>query len=265
MAGRSGPVGGFPSRSCDGGGVGNCLDRRLHIGEVDDRELEAVLGHCFPHARSTEHPGTIVHCNSAEEVAIVVRYAREGRIDSIEAGPALDASTLNDLVSLVETELLNRRDTYTKRDVLFAALPVTGYLRHGDDWQILPVPECAPRPRMLMAPHPFLVELCITHTSLPFLAMRREWQRLGDLHAVLSLLLHGGVERRDFGWRHRWTMVSLRDGMPPETVLADDGYCHDGYEPSGEGFSLVNDVSKLTLVDDVAYFSQRGLSTGEVL
>jgi hypothetical protein len=239
--------------------------RDMHVGEVPDRELETVLRHCFPHCQSTGQHRSIDYCTDTEELALVVQYSKNGDIVAMKPGPALTTAALATVIGLIETELLRPPATYVSREVLFAALPVEGFFRFRDDWQILPVPDNAPKPSMLVGPHPFLLEARVLTSSVPFLRMQRQRRRLEDLQAVLSLLLHGGVAGRARSSHHRWVTVLREPDMQPETLLADEGYSYPGYVASGQEFGSTEGLTQLTTVPDEDYFSLIGISTEQRL
>jgi hypothetical protein len=152
-----------------------------------------------------------------------------------------------------------------RRSLLFSMPTVTGFWRHGDDWQILPAPPQAPRPSATMGDHPFVIEYRVQR-SLDFsVALMRRSRRYWELHLLLSLLLRGRVTRETTSAPHHWVLLPepLPNGL--QTV-----YVNEGYFP-GEGFLLVADdfsdpseYSQLNVVPDAEYYARRGIERNEM-
>src|SRR4051812_46900750 len=106
----------------------------LHVDTVDHDELFDVLAQTFSSATHAED-GSIVYPSNGEPAVRVT--AKNDRITSIEAGPALTATATEQLARAVENELLADHGSSVYTKFLFAARPVTGCHRH-EALQILP-------------------------------------------------------------------------------------------------------------------------------
>ena len=135
------------------------LADELAIATVDHDELVTLLAASFP--LSEWHGGdTVVYRAQTGEIAVTLRYGKKHkkRLVDVESGPGLSDETREKLREDVAT-LAAAHETVVWRDVFFNVLPVEGYWRYRDQWQIVPAPPQAPRPHVVIADHPFIVEL----------------------------------------------------------------------------------------------------------
>jgi len=231
----------------------------LHATSVDADELAILLGHYFPRGSWEPSSSSILHMTSDDEVALVVEYTKRGRIVDIKATDIVGSDLLDEIGAQVEAELLRERDTFIRREILFSLDPVRHYYRHADSWQILPAPAEAPQPSASYAQHPFLIEMRLPSSSLLEIRISRAQKRLWNLHLVLSLLLHGRIEKASYSARSHWVL----DGEAPEHPVVSrhlqDGYTYPSlaFEPSD--FSELDDLSPMRRVADDEYFRRVGV------
>jgi len=141
------------------------MDVREAIDELNDvfrrrpvpqDEVLTVIGTAFNLA-GTGEDREVVYFAPDGQPAVRLVYTRAGDI-SARACPGLDDELAMAVLSRVRA-LINANDPVLWRQVLFSSLPLTGYWRYGDEWQLMPVPEDAPKPEFLLAEHPFLIEV----------------------------------------------------------------------------------------------------------
>jgi hypothetical protein len=210
------------------------LGDALRLGEVADEELTGIFGTVFPLAR-WESNDRVNYFHSEQGHVLDVVYSKRGQILRFEPRPGLTDELVAELREHVDAAFAQDAGVEIRRGLLFGMPPVNGFWRHGDDWQILPAPPQAPRPRALMGDHPFVLEYRVRSSSAFSVALMRRSRRYWELHLLLSLLLRGQITRETFEPQHHW--VILPEPMPNGLQTA---YVNEGYLV-GEGFLLVAD------------------------
>jgi hypothetical protein len=64
-----------------------------------------------------------------------------------------------------------------RRDVLFSGRELRGFWRHHDEWQILPAPPEAPRPRALYDEQAFALEYRVRTSANDIVSLTRRRRR----------------------------------------------------------------------------------------
>ena len=119
-----------------------------------------------------------------------------GRLDvwKLRLGPKLTPADVDMIKSRIESELLASAGTRIGREILFAHLPVTGYFRYKDEFQILPVPNHAPQPPFSWADYPFLLEFRFPISPSFEIRHLRGDARARQLYLILVGLLWGNYQ-----------------------------------------------------------------------
>jgi len=230
----------------------------LHADAVEADELAIVLGQYFPRG-NWEQNSSILHMTADEEVALAVEYTRRGRIIDVKATDIVDSGLLDEIAARVQTELLGERGTFVRRETLFSLHPVGHYYRHHHLWQILTAPADAPRPPTSYAQHPFLIEMRLPASSLLELRISRAQKRLWDLHLVLSLLLHGNIEKASYSAQFHWVLDHEAPSSSPVSRYLQSGYVFPSLAYESPDFSELDGVSPMQSVPDDEYFARLGV------
>lgn len=90
----------------------------------------------------------------------------------------------------IVSELLTSAGTRVGTVVLFSQLPVDGWFKHETVLQILPAPNGAPRPKWLLADHPFMLQFSFPSSSSSVVRNSRKANRGRELALMLSALRH---------------------------------------------------------------------------
>jgi hypothetical protein len=182
------------------------LTDELGVAAINRDDLMTLLASYFPFVQ-WHGANSIIYCTDAGEVAVTLTYSGN-RIVNVEADPSLSEETREMLRDDIAA-LTDAHETVVWRDVFFNILPVDGYWRYRDEWQIVPAPPQAPRPDVVIADHPFIVELRLpsypSRTMLDAtIRMRRAW----ELQLILNLALRGPIKRFSArGPDHTWAYV----------------------------------------------------------
>jgi hypothetical protein len=238
------------------------LAEELAIAEVNHDELVTLLASSFP-LGEWRGENTVVYRAETGEVALTLTY-RGRRLADIEDGPGLSDETRetlrDDVAALVAAD-----ETVVWRDVFFNGFPVDGYWSYRDEWQIVPAPPQAPRPDVMIADHPFIVELRVPwHPDRAMLMGAIQGRRAWELQLTLNLVLRGGIKR--FSARapdHTWAFVPARDGeLRAEWVWP--GYSIPDWTYQSPEFTPTDSLRPLPEVSDDVYRTRVGIGTDDV-
>lgn len=197
------------------------------------------------------------------EVAVTLTY-RGNRLVDVEAGPGLSDETRERLRDDV-ADLTTARETVVWRDVYFSIFPVDGYWRYRDEWQLVPAPPQAPRPDVVIADHPFIVELRIpSYPGRGMLDATIRWRRAWELQLMLNLVLRGPIKRFSArGPDHTWALVRHGDsGVRAEWL--QPGYFIPNWTYQSRDFTPVDNLHPVPEVSDDVYRTRHGIGSADV-
>jgi hypothetical protein len=142
------------------------------------------------------------------------------------------------------------------RQVMFSSLPLTGYWRYRGEWQIVPVPEDAPKPEFLMAEHPFFIEVRGVGTGDSRVDGVRALRRLWQLQMILSVALWVSISNSDRSPTHVWVLGDVANELRPE--YRQLGYFVPNLTAPANDFTTVVGLEPVPTINDHEYFSRRG-------
>jgi len=186
------------------------LREQLHIGEVDDDELSLAISSVL--SRGAQFRAKEVEYRTiADEGVLSLRYRAGSVVDAI-AGPAMTADLEEQLQAVINDTVLTPSGRKVWRCVMFSGRPVEGYWCFKDEFQIVPAPPEAPRPNVLLAEHPFALDLAFDDSSDFRIRGLRRSRRSYELGLVLDLVLRGGISWTSRDSRATWRTPRLRWG-----------------------------------------------------
>ena len=149
--------------------------------------------------------------------------------------------------------------------MFFNIFPVDGYWRYRDEWQIIPAPSQAPRPDVVIADHPFIVELHVpSHPGRVVLDAAIRGRRAWELQLILNLTLRGGIKR--FSARapeHTWAYVRYDDTSTTVAWVQPGYFIPDWAYQSGD-FTAVDGLIPLPEVSDDVYRTAPWIGSDDV-
>lgn len=230
---------------------------------VDQSELELLLLNHFGTSRG-ESPSEFHFFRSGEPPALVLEYA-DGQLRMISAGPSLRKSDIPELLKKVQSSLVAEGPTQVGQIVLFAHLPTIGWFKHGERFQILPVPATAPRPPWGLGDHPLLLQFNFASSSDAQIAMRRR-MRIGRelelLCVALTTAVSGGLSNIV---RHYWSLVPDRETGQTRSEFLQVGYTYPSEIGDPVNFNSVEGIPPISLTSANEYFNRSGIQLGQVL
>ncbi|MCI0562085.1 MAG: hypothetical protein MN733_26660, partial [Nitrososphaera sp.] len=209
---------------------------------VDHLELLSLFEIHFGGARSTPEDD-VVYPNS-DSYALKVR-CKGTTITHIESGPALSNTDLDKLLEKVQSDLIEIPSISVGADILFCSRPVHGSFRSpAGHIQILPAPENAPRPSVLIADHPFVLEFTFRQSRNWQITYRRRIRARTEWTWIVNLMLREMIKYiGPHGVRRLWVLPTppeeLAEKAPVQARVrwAQEFYMIDGFSGYRDDFS----------------------------
>jgi len=202
---------------------------QLDAPELDHYELLTLMGRHWGGSCTTEDNSVLYPCT--ESYVIKVR-TKDDRIVSIEPGPGCSDAALALLKEKVRTTLVESSGSVIRADILFSSKPVKGSFRAAKDrFQIYPPPINAPRPGVLSADHPFILEFPLKSSSDGFVTNNRAMRRALELTWTLNALLRASITRIGPRARHLWGLIQtdqLKGPTQNDVKWVQEYYAIDG-------------------------------------
>ena len=215
-------------------------------------------------SRSSQPTNDTVLYGDQDRPSLELRYSSSGRPLSLRPGPAFPANTLAELQKIVCEQVLSEGPIKIGRLVMFSSLPVAGWFRFHNEFQIVPVPPEAPRPEHIVGDHPFLLEVAYRGSVNNNVDMLRRTKRQREIELQCGLLLvpvvHAQSRLASFHWVFEPTNVGNFVSR-----FRQSGYHWVGGTFQADTFSLTDDLAPLAEREPQAYYTQRGIGAGDTL
>jgi len=183
------------------------LYETLRAEEIDSAELSEIAFWHFHSARDISQTEVVFGGVDDHTYSLKFVYKKEKhRVNQILAGPSLQPEDIRELKAKIDLELQPTADFKVAGQILFTNVPVTGWYRYRDIFQITPMPEGAPQPGAsgLFGGHPFTVQFQYRPCrSFPMLNGSRIMAQGGRIHLLLAGLLSfrvSDVNNSHFHW-----------------------------------------------------------------
>ncbi len=183
------------------------LTLSVDVASLDTEEVLTILMHHFGSATMGKGRATF----QRQDVWVDVEIDKRGRISRIRPASRVTVDEIAAIRREIEEALVSGQTLVVGQAVGFCSTPVMGFYRYRDNFQILPVPNGAPRPDVMMADHPFLIQYKYTWSpDIPVRHQRRGHQarayfRLLDL--LSGVRIYGGPR----SVHHAWIILSAED------------------------------------------------------
>ncbi|HSY46914.1 MAG TPA: hypothetical protein VK800_12750 [Steroidobacteraceae bacterium] len=232
--------------------------------QVDQSELEQLLQMHFGSA-SSQTSEEIQYARPQQAAALIVRYGDDGKPARIEPGPGLRPDDVPQIVDKIQRLLVDPADVAIGQIVLFARLPMSGYFRYQDLFQLIPVPPDAPRPRFALAQHPLLLQYRFPGSPdvmIKMLRSARVGRELELLCTALTFNIQGGMGNVV---RHHWSLVGAENPATWRSEYCSEGYTWPGANGLPAAYSSLEGLQAVERMPAQSYYAQLGISVGQQL
>ncbi|MCG6494897.1 hypothetical protein [Kitasatospora sp. A2-31] len=167
----------------------NQLERRLHMGEVDDSELRNILVNFFPSGQYQSDRS--VELTNGRARMRITYDKKTGAISNLTPLSGLTNQLLDQIELEVKEKLLVAPVRKVAKAILYSHVPVDGYWRFKDQIVLRPVPPGSPQPPFLLADHPLICEISYLGAPDPWVNGFRSARAIRQYTLILSLLIPG--------------------------------------------------------------------------
>jgi hypothetical protein len=186
------------------------------------------------------------------------------------AGDALTSDVLQRLQERIDREFVASAGVAVNRQAYFCGAPVGGWWRHRDRFQILPVPEGAPKAEFPLVDHPFLIEVRYPRAPDFFLDSCRRARLVSKLGLLLNALLVTPVRPlggRSLGsLRFAWVLLPPeREGAELKVAYRQEAYHYEGMCNHADDFSDVAGLPPIREVVPGDYYQWERRRVGDAL
>jgi hypothetical protein len=221
-------------------------------------ELLQVL---LQHFEGSVYPGTgreILYPRDPP-YALHVHFNKCGELTAAHAGEALTPDARRALLERINREFVASTGLGVNRQAYFSMAPVHGWWRYQDRFQILPVPEEAPKADFVLLDHPFLIEFRYARAPDFFLDSCKRTRLVSKLALLLNALLVSPVQTLGGcppgSVRFAWVLLPPeQNGADPKIAYRQEGYYYDGMCEPAEDFTPVAHLPPIREVSPSEYY-----------
>jgi hypothetical protein len=174
---------------------------------IDDVELGIVLSDLGLRARQSS-PREIRYCedNSPnEEYALKLLYRPDDTVRSIETGRWFTPEFRSRLTMEIESKLISV-EMCAMRKVLFAHNPLVGGYRFEQRFQVLPVPDDSPKPKVAVGNQPFELEVMVPCSQNDLITIMRRDRICREIELILAGLVDSTIHALNNS-EHNWVLL----------------------------------------------------------
>ncbi len=242
------------------------LSAELSICNCDQAEIEHVITRHFGSAQALDKD-TIVFPGDQTNYALRLTY-RKGRLQHVNGGPGLTKLDLQTLRKRIAADVLAELKPKVTHYALFSPVPVVGAYRYGSVFQILPVPDEAPKTNEAMGAHPFLLEFRFRDSADMSIKNIRKETRRRELELFLACVLRFRVYGHGSALQKYWVLPVVDGKRGPEewtSVYAQEMYTWPKAHSETDEFSSIDSVQPLNTVEPGKYYGRLGIALGDAL
>jgi hypothetical protein len=228
------------------------LKKHFYLDKVSPYELGQILLNIFHRAQGTEKGYKYQDENKPEFVEFIFNKKGDKIID-ILLSDKFPQDKLTEISAQIDDKLVKNQNTAIGQVVCFATAPLKGCFRYKDLFQILPVPEEAPKPTDIVTPQPFLLQAAYTSSPDGMIAASRKEEEVTKWVKLLNIFLNRNVYvLNDF---HRmWVLNPDKDHVSESLQV---GYNFNGFSGITSSFSICSQAVGRIPTDK--YYTERGI------
>lgn len=231
----------------------------FHSKEVDPKELMLLLLGYFNRSANISERRYRFQTNG-EARFVDVELTKSGSIKTITFSDGFPAKVLEEIEKEILHTLITSHRKVVGRVVAFCDEEITGYFRYKDLFQIVLVSERSPKPSVVVADHPFILEVSYTKCSNASIDIMRRMEKAYTYSRLLNQLSNCRVW---LGTRYAQFSWVLEKEDSPELVTSE--WKQNGYVAkdigNSEEFTLTDGLETIKLTDPAVYYSVFGRSS----
>jgi hypothetical protein len=172
------------------------------------------------------------------------------------SGPSLKPEDVTAFKAVIDRELEASTPAAITGETLFSDIPVDGWFRYRDRFQIVPVPSDAPRGTGLFGANPFIIQF--THrpsSSMGMLTGFRIAAQVRRIQILLNALLEVRISKLNPS-RFHWVIMQMN---PLKTEYRQEMYVYpdSGKFRGGETFTPVEGIAPLVKIEPQEYYTRQ--------
>jgi hypothetical protein len=220
----------------------------FHLSKVKSQDLFCLLLEHFSHAEGTkfQRPDTQHSLEMISDEA--------GNIERIQLSKGFPLSELEEIEKKIQDCLLTEHEAKVCQLIAFCDAEVTGYFRYRDLFQILPMPDDAPKPTPFIPPnYPFILEVSYQSCPIWTIESARQKEKAVIYTRLLNLLSNQGISQNPLVSQSGW-VIETEDPSNITSEWKQLGYAYTLKEPM-DGFSSVANISPIERASFTEYYT----------
>lgn len=234
------------------------VDKYFHLNEVDHGELMNLFLHHFSHA---QNPAPFFYKFQANDSphSLEVTARENGEMKNFKFSDGFPQEQLLQIEKKIKDTLLTTQ-TAIGTDILFCPSRVVGYFQYKNVFQILPVPDGAPMPKLGIRDYPFLIQFKYTKSSDVTIDYSRRREKATIYTRLLNLLCNQKIRLDRNNGQAYWTFDFDEATGKATSNYRQEGYTFEGLSLVGESFSDVSGIEAIATVPFQEYYVDFGVS-----
>jgi|GEM_PF-6226436 hypothetical protein len=220
--------------------------------DIDLEEIIHVLLSIFGSA--SYHGSTTIFFpgRNYDKRIIQIQISKKNKITLVPTHRC-DSKTLQRIKEKIKTDIYSY-EVKIGRDILFSSyIPLYGYFRYRDVFQIIPVPPQAPKPEYIAhGPHPILLEFAYKKSNDGGINTYRIKKASYEIAWILNLLLNTDISNREYRVNTQW----VRCEGEPISRLCNTEYVFEDIDWVIDKFSDVSDLKEIKFIEPTKYYGR---------
>lgn len=240
------------------------LWRLFRADEISERDLAVIVMNHYNSAMPAAPYGVVYPAD--KRFALKLSYKGDV-LKSIEPGERLTEETVAKIRGEIDLLLAGPEAFRVRRWILLGdILPVHGYWRYRDKFQILPAPPHAPQPPLWHpVERPFILESRYRYADDVLIRLDRSLVKAKEIALLLNVLLDTRVRLIDHAVdRYHWVTVNPNGPPPVKVECLREWYTFEDFKIENEsgGMSPAGDTARLVEVPHDEYYGRWNLGKG---
>lgn len=222
-------------------------------------EIEIFITDFFGEASQVDEK-KIVHGGQVE-----IHYSKKGQVQDIVVKNGENKRLIDSLIEGALDAIYSDHGVKVAKEYVFFNQDVTAATRYLDEFQIIPLPDGAPKPEEVTGKHPAIIEFSYLASSNAHIDIYRKENRMIVLFDLINLLVFGGINWRSKYLKKHWVYLPVDERephFPSEVAFLQEGYVfHDASSVKDDlGFTVNNQWPDVSREESKTYYNKPGIS-----